>query len=67
MITSEVALSWLTHLCETAQFPDIDFTIIPLANPHGRKKVEAGAFCWRSNSNGIDINRNWSFFHGLSS
>jgi len=31
------------------------------SNPVGRKKVEEGKYCWRSNGNKIDPNRNWDF------
>jgi hypothetical protein len=31
------------------------------ANPEGRKKVEKGHYCWRSNADHIDPNRNWSY------
>lgn len=31
------------------------------ANPEGRKKVEEGHYCWRSNADKIDPNRNWSY------
>lgn len=31
------------------------------ANPEGRKKVEEGHYCWRSNADHIDPNRNWSY------
>jgi len=31
------------------------------ANPNGRKKVEDGFYCWRSNADKVDPNRNWSY------
>ena len=34
-------------------------TMIPIANPIGRKSVEDGALCQRVNENGVDLNRNW--------
>ena len=30
-------------------------------NPNGRKKVEDGFYCWRSNADKVDPNRNWSY------
>ena len=34
--------------------------MIVIANPDGRKFVEAGDYCWRGNGNRVDINRNWN-------
>lgn len=38
--------------------------IIVNANPLGRKKVEKGNYCFRSNLNRVDINRNWDYNWG---
>jgi len=35
--------------------------MVMIGNPDGRKKVEEGYYCWRSNGDKIDPNRNWSF------
>ena len=40
---------------------DIEFRIIPIDNPLGRKEVEEGDYCKRSNLNGVDPNRNWNY------
>ena len=37
--------------------------MVPVVNPNGRKKVEEGFNCWRSNGNKIDPNRNWEYNH----
>jgi len=37
------------------------FTIVPIANSSGRQVLEKGDYCMRTNSNKVDINRNWSF------
>jgi hypothetical protein len=39
------------------------FRIIVNANPNGRIGVEKGDYCKRSNSNNVDINRNWDIHH----
>lgn len=36
-----------------------DFVILPNANPGGRRLVEQGHFCKRTNANGVDLNRNY--------
>merc|ERR1740117_2683367 len=38
---------------------DVEFTLIPNANPIARKQVEKGAYCKRTNENSVDLNRNW--------
>jgi hypothetical protein len=35
-----------------------------MANPYGRKKVEEGDFCKRTNTHNVDINRNWGYHFG---
>jgi len=37
--------------------------IVPNANPRGRKIVEEGYYCKRTNENGVDLNRNWGDDH----
>ena len=39
-----------------------DIHVVPNVNPRGRRAVEAGAFCRRSNEDGVDLNRNWGAF-----
>jgi hypothetical protein len=41
----------------------VEFVVIPNANPLGRKKVESGEFCKRTNEDGVDLNRNWGDNH----
>lgn len=72
LISPESALHFLRVLCgggdETDQFlarqalEDTAFVIIPNANPLGRKQVEMGEYCKRTNEHGVDLNRNWD--HG---
>ena len=40
-------------------FTGSDVIIIPVANPLGRRLVEGGALCRRTNERGVDLNRNW--------
>jgi len=40
-----------------------DFVIVPNANPQGRRMVEAGNYCKRTNENGVDLNRNYGGLH----
>ena len=40
---------------------NIELWIIPNVNSSGRKKVEQGYTCWRSNGEHIDPNRNYKF------
>jgi hypothetical protein len=40
---------------------NIELYVIPNVNPSGRKKVEEGYTCWRSNKDIIDPNRNWAY------
>lgn len=41
----------------------VEFIIVPNANPLGRKWVEKGHFCKRTNGNGVDLNRNFGNDH----
>lgn len=36
-----------------------ELKVVVNANPLGRAKVESGDFCWRTNEDGVDLNRNW--------
>ena len=40
---------------------NVNLHIVPNVNSAGRRKVEEGYTCWRSNPNLIDPNRNWKF------
>jgi hypothetical protein len=75
LITGETALSLARALCgggsdsESAQqvLTTVDFVIVANANPLGRKQVESGDYCKRTNEDGVDLNRNWSDEHKDSS
>lgn len=38
-----------------------NFRIVVNANPNGRRAVEKGELCKRSNGNDVDLNRNWNY------
>lgn len=71
LISPESALNFARTLC--GQGPDaaraskvldsVSFLIVPNANPLGRKKVEDGYYCKRTNEDGVDLNRNWGDTH----
>lgn len=68
LISPETALRVIEDLCgwheETRAQADTllafyDVRIVPVANPLGRARVEAGEFCRRTNEHDVDLNRNW--------
>jgi len=71
IISPESALNFAKTLC--GQGPDaqraskvldsVSFTIVPNANPLGRKQVEDGYYCKRTNEDGVDLNRNFGDDH----
>jgi hypothetical protein len=71
LISPESGLNFAKTLC--GQGPDaaraskvldsVSFLIVPNANPLGRKKVEDGYYCKRTNEDGVDLNRNWGDEH----
>jgi len=71
IISPESALNFARTLC--GQGPDaerarkvldtVSFTIVPNANPLGRKQVEEGYYCKRTNEDGVDLNRNFGEDH----
>jgi hypothetical protein len=71
IISPETALNFAKTLC--GQGPDaaraskvldsVSFTIVPNANPLGRKQVEDGYYCKRTNEDGVDLNRNFGDAH----
>lgn len=72
LVSSESGLHFLRNLCGLGSVPEdsahktlasTDFVIVPNANPAGRKLVESGHFCKRTNENGVDLNRNWGNDH----
>jgi len=36
-----------------------ELKVVVNANPLGRARVEEGDFCWRTNEDAVDLNRNW--------
>lgn len=71
LITGEAAVGLARTLCgqgpNAAQAAKVlettEFVFVPNANPVGRKEVEDGFYCKRTNEDGIDLNRNWSDEH----
>lgn len=71
LVTTETALHFLNTLCGGGSNESLagrvlestDFVVVPNANPFGRKRVEAGEYCKRTNENNVDINRNWEDGH----
>jgi hypothetical protein len=66
LISPDTALGLIEDLCSLAPSASVrsvreatHFRIIPLANPTGRRAVEAGDACRRVSANGVDLNRNW--------
>ena len=58
LVSPETALLLINRICQ-GESRNISFTIMPNANPRGRRLVEQGDTCRRTNPEGIDINRNW--------
>lgn len=72
LISPEAGLKFLQTVCDADSneaglvhrvLENFDFVLVPNANPLGRKKVEAGEFCKRTNEDGVDLNRNWGENH----
>jgi len=71
IISPESALNFARTLC--GRGPDaqraskvldsVSFTLVPNANPLGRKQVEDGYYCKRTNEDGVDLNRNFGEDH----
>jgi hypothetical protein len=71
IISPETGLNFAKTLC--GQGPEgqrgskvldtVSFTIVPNANPLGRKQVEDGYYCKRTNEDGVDLNRNFGDDH----
>jgi len=64
LISPESGLHFAKKLCSQdpqadSELNDVEFTLIPNANPIARKLVEKGAYCKRTNENSVDLNRNW--------
>jgi hypothetical protein len=72
VVTTESAVHFARSICGLGSIPPdqakaalakTDFILVPNANPMGRQEVENGAFCKRTNENGVDLNRNWGDDH----
>jgi len=71
LITGESALDFVRTLCGNGKYAakaaevldNVQFTIIPNANPVARRLVEQGQYCKRTNEDGVDLNRNWGSEH----
>eukprot|EP00747_Dinoflagellata_sp_TGD_P183429 gnl/TRDRNA2_/TRDRNA2_38301_c0_seq1.p1 gnl/TRDRNA2_/TRDRNA2_38301_c0~~gnl/TRDRNA2_/TRDRNA2_38301_c0_seq1.p1 ORF type:complete len:528 (-),score=101.14 gnl/TRDRNA2_/TRDRNA2_38301_c0_seq1:129-1712(-) len=71
VLTGESALELVRNLCGTGSNSDkaskvldnVEFVIVPNANPIARKEVEKGYFCKRTNEDNVDLNRNWGSDH----
>eukprot|EP00929_Paragymnodinium_shiwhaense_P003378 TRINITY_DN10385_c1_g1_i1.p1 TRINITY_DN10385_c1_g1~~TRINITY_DN10385_c1_g1_i1.p1 ORF type:complete len:438 (+),score=83.76 TRINITY_DN10385_c1_g1_i1:79-1392(+) len=69
LISTESGLHFMQTLCGTGPasaranslLDQVDFVIVPNANPLGRKEVDRGNFCKRTNEHDVDLNRNWGF------
>jgi len=67
LISTEAALHMAKRLCSNSdeQAQKIrrtaDIVMFPIINVDGRRLVESGQYCRRSNKNGVDLNRNWPF------
>jgi hypothetical protein len=69
LISPEMGLYIIKVLCKQddtyddetveAMLFNVEFIIVPIVNEFGRDLVEKGSYCWRTNENGVDINRNW--------
>jgi len=59
LISAEIGLAFLSQICNSA-LPSSILAVVN-ANPKGRQLVEAGDYCRRTNSAGVDINRNWDY------
>lgn len=71
LVSPESSMDLLRTLCGqgsgssrvSALLDKVEFVIVPNANPLGRKKVEEGYYCKRTNEDNVDLNRNWGDEH----
>lgn len=68
LISPESALNFAQTLCQGSSradsvLNDVEFVLVPNANPIARKQVEQGSYCKRTNEDGVDLNRNWGDAH----
>lgn len=64
MISPELLFNFIRFLCQSRQGYNLlqknNFRIIVNLNTHGRKLVEEGNYCKRTNLHSVDLNRNWN-------
>jgi hypothetical protein len=68
LISPESGLAFAQTLCQGSSradsvLNDVEFILVPNANPIARKQVESGSYCKRTNEDGVDLNRNWGDQH----
>lgn len=71
LVSPESGLNFAQTLCgqsvsssrADAVLNDVEFVLVPNANPVARRQVEKGSYCKRTNENGVDLNRNWGDAH----
>jgi hypothetical protein len=71
LVSPESSLDLLRTLCGqgaassrvSSLLDKVEFIVVPNANPLGRKKVEEGYYCKRTNEDNVDLNRNWGDDH----
>jgi len=71
LISPESALHFAQTLCghgpeaqrASKVLDNVSFLLVPNANPLGRKMVEDGYYCKRTNEDGVDLNRNFGDTH----
>lgn len=71
LVSPESGLDLLRSLCGQGSggsrisklLETVEFTVVVNANPLGRKKVEEGFYCKRTNEDNVDLNRNWGDAH----
>lgn len=73
LVSPESALALVRALCGQGRpelsgtvgqvLDHVELTIVPNANPLGRRQVEQGFYCKRTNEDGVDLNRNWGDEH----
>lgn len=69
VISTELALKFVRDMNagdeRTKQIlANVDITLVPIVNMEGRRAVDRGEFCKRTNGNNVDLNRNWDTHYG---
>lgn len=71
LVSPESGLDFVRNLCGQGResqranelLDRVEFTVVPNANPIGRRQVEDGFYCKRTNEDNVDLNRNWGDDH----